>query len=257
MAKPNATRDQQIAEHGTILRGPIGSRLHGVTTAGSDRDEMGVCIEPPEFVTGLETFEQYTFRSQRRGTRSAPGDLELTVYSLRKWAHLAAAGNPTVLLLGFVPADQLVVASPAGLDLQQHMDWFVSDEAAAKFIGYCRSQYAAMRGERGTVRPELVDSFGYDTKYAYHAIRLAVQGREFLSDGTITLPMPEPWREWLIGLRAGAVSYRAACDAIDEQLWELRQLKRTADLPPVARRADINAWLHRTYLAGWAEVERG
>ncbi len=99
---------QAIAEQNTVLRGQVGSGLHGVTTGADDRDEMGVCIEPPEYVIGNARFEQYQFRTQPEGVRSGAGDLDLVVYSLRKWARLTAAGNPTVLLLLFLPEHEIV-----------------------------------------------------------------------------------------------------------------------------------------------------
>ena len=43
-----------IAEKGMILRVQVGSGVHGTSIAGQDdRDEMGLCLEPPQFVTGL------------------------------------------------------------------------------------------------------------------------------------------------------------------------------------------------------------
>ena len=64
---------------------------------------MGICIEPPEYVAGLRRFEQWVYRTQPEGARSGPGDIDRTVYSLRKWCRLALAGNPTVMLLLHVP----------------------------------------------------------------------------------------------------------------------------------------------------------
>ena len=53
-----------IAEQGTILRCQVGSGLHGTAVDGQDdRDEMGLCVEPAEYVTGLRRFEQYVFRT--------------------------------------------------------------------------------------------------------------------------------------------------------------------------------------------------
>jgi hypothetical protein len=73
-----------IAERGTILRCLVGSGVHGTAVEGQDdRDEMGICIEPPEYVIGLRSFEQYIFRTQPEGARSGHGDLDLIVYSLR------------------------------------------------------------------------------------------------------------------------------------------------------------------------------
>src|SRR3978361_1647458 len=83
----NTVWHREIAEANIALRVQVGSGLHGVTIAGTDdRDEMGVCIEPPECVIGLRKFEQYQYRTQPEGARSGSGDLDLTVYSLRKWA---------------------------------------------------------------------------------------------------------------------------------------------------------------------------
>src|SRR5215471_1753097 len=40
-----------VAEPNTVLLGLVGSTVHGVTVDGADdRDEMGICIEPPEYV---------------------------------------------------------------------------------------------------------------------------------------------------------------------------------------------------------------
>jgi hypothetical protein len=63
---------------------------------------MGVCIEPPEYVIGLEHFETWVHRTRPEGVRSEAGDLDFVVNSLRKYARLALRGNPTVLLLLFV-----------------------------------------------------------------------------------------------------------------------------------------------------------
>lgn len=75
-----------VAEPNTILLGLVCSTVHGVTVdSADDRDEMGICIQPPAYVAGLRVFEQWVYRTQPEGTRSGPGDLDRTVYSLRKW----------------------------------------------------------------------------------------------------------------------------------------------------------------------------
>jgi hypothetical protein len=54
-AHPHASQEaRQIAEAGMILRVQVGSGVHGTSISGQDdRDEMGLCLEPPQFVTGL------------------------------------------------------------------------------------------------------------------------------------------------------------------------------------------------------------
>jgi hypothetical protein len=96
-----------LAEPNTVLLGLVGSTVHGVTVDdGDDRDKMGICIEPPEYVARLRRFAQWVYRTQPEGARSGPGDVDRTVYSLRKWCRLALSGNPTVMLLLQVPDAQ-------------------------------------------------------------------------------------------------------------------------------------------------------
>jgi hypothetical protein len=50
--------ERDIAEDGLIIRTLVGSTIHGLVLDGTDdRDEMGVCIEPPDYVAGLKRFE--------------------------------------------------------------------------------------------------------------------------------------------------------------------------------------------------------
>ncbi len=66
--------EAEIAEQGTILRVLVGSGVHGTAIDGQDdRDEMGICIEPPDHVIGLLRFEQYVVRTQPDGVSSGRG----------------------------------------------------------------------------------------------------------------------------------------------------------------------------------------
>jgi uncharacterized protein len=66
--------------------------------------------------------------------------LDLAIYSLRKWAKLAAAGNPTVLLLLFVPEHEIVHVEGPGRDLRSRADMFVSKDCGRRFIGPCSTR---------------------------------------------------------------------------------------------------------------------
>ena len=89
--EPDPDRARSIALDGLILHGLVGSTVHGLgNPATDDRDEMGICVEPPENVVGLRRFDHYVSRTQPDGVPSGPGDLDLTVYGLR---DLAASGN--------------------------------------------------------------------------------------------------------------------------------------------------------------------
>ncbi|SCX37611.1 Predicted nucleotidyltransferase [Klenkia marina] len=264
---PHASEEaRRIAEEGTILRVQVGSGVHGTSIGGQDdRDEMGICLEPPQYVTGVarvgdgipfEQYQRHTVWDRPGGlaNRSGAGDLDVVVYSARKWARLALAGNPTVLLLLFVPDAEVVHRDEAGAELVDNAHRFVSRLAADRFLGYLTGQRAAMTGEVGahTNRPELVALHGYDTKYAMHALRLGVQGVELLSTGRITLPVPEPDRSYLRAVRRGEVPLAEVVAAVDAAEQRLIGLRESSTVPDEPDRAWVDAWLHRSYLASWA-----
>ena len=162
MRNPHSTpQHRRVALGGEILRCLVGSGVHGTAIDGQDdRDELGICIEPAEYVIGLRRFEQYIYRDQPEGVRSGPGDLDLTVYSLRKWMRLAVSGNPTVLLPLFVPDEHVLVRGELGDELHGPAPAIVSRQAGDPFLGYLRAQrdsLLGLRGGRHTNRPELVE----------------------------------------------------------------------------------------------------
>lgn len=238
-----------------IFRCQVGSGIHGVTIGGyDDRDEMGMCVERPEYVIGLSKFEQYIYRTQAEGVRSGYGDLDLTVYSLRKWTRLALAGNPTVLMPLFVPQSEVVVDSEVGRGLRAHPERFLSRQTAARFLGYMqaqREQMLGLRGKKHTNRPELIALHGFDTKFAYHMVRLGIQGVELLTTGRVTLPMAEPDRTWLRELREGKHSMTEALDRAVALEAELLALRDSSTLPEHPDYGRANEWLIGVYRREW------
>ena len=113
-AHPHASEEaRRIAERGMILRVQVGSGVHGTAIAGQDdRDELGVCLEPPEFVTGLARvpngmrgvgpsirfgqYERHTAWDRPGGVanRSGAGDLDVVIYSARKCSTRSPRRRP-------------------------------------------------------------------------------------------------------------------------------------------------------------------
>lgn len=239
-----------IADENTILRGLVGSTAHGTGLDGhEDRDEMGICIEPPETVAGISTFEQYIFRTQPEGVRSGPGDLDLVIYSLRKFCHLAYKGNPSILMLMWLP--EYMTKEVLGVQLIQIRDAFVSREAGWRYLGYLTAQRAGLTGQRSpkVARPELVERFGYDTKYAMHALRLGLQGIEYLTHRRISIPIQEPDREYLRSVRRGELSVTKVIEDIDRIAAELKDL--TERSTAIADLATINRFLVEAHQRHW------
>ena len=259
MGRHSGDEFRRIALAGTILRCQVGSGVHGTAIEGTDdRDEMGICIEPPEYVIGLRRFEQFIYRTQPEGHRSGHGDLDLTIYSLRKWTRLALQGNPTVLLPLFVPDDEITVITPLGEDLRAHKGMFLSRQAGHRFAGYLHAQRRGLLSHDGkgrdVTRPELVEAYGWDTKYGAHMVRLGVQGTELLETGRITLPVPEPWRTWIRDLRTGGHTMQEALDVAGDFEDRLRELTQSSPLREYPAREAADEWLISVYQQAWREM---
>ena len=261
MSTANENSHKAIAEQTTILRGLVGSSVHGLVLSGTDdRDEMGVCVEPCRYVVGFGEFEHWVYRSAAEresnpGARSRAGDLDLTIYSLRKWTRLALQGNPTVLLLLFLPDDALVSTTNAGKQLQGLAPCFASRQAGRRFLGYLEAQRQRLVGERGQRdinRTELVEQFGYDTKYAMHMLRLGHQGVEFLESGRLTLPMKDPVRAHLMDVRQGRSNLESVLDECRQLEARLTAMMDSSPLPMEPDFKTIESFVMDTYLTAWA-----
>jgi uncharacterized protein len=261
-----SSRDEQhsLVERSTILRGTVGSTVHGLHHGGQDdRDEMAIFLEPPEFLVGLRLaqsgnswgpFEHYIERTQPEGARSGPGDLDLVAYSLRKWLRLALSGNPTVLLLLFSPEGSLLVCTDRGHALRALAPAIVSRKAGPRFEGYMRAQKERLigtRGQRRVNRPELIEAHGFDTKYAMHVTRLGLQGIELLTTGRLTLPMAEPERSRVMAIRRGEVMFDEAIAEIEGIERRLQEAVKDSPLRDEPDHGRVDEFLIDSYREAW------
>jgi predicted nucleotidyltransferase len=254
------TRTQ--AEGRTILRALVGSTVHGLNVQDGveDRDEMGVLVEPFEAVVGFRSFEQFIYRTaaEREGkqdAKSRAGDLDLVIYSLRKYLRLCLSGNPTMMLPLFAPPHAVIVCTPLGEELRTLAPAIASRRAGHAFLGYLRAQKQRLRGERGQMRvrrPELVARDGYDSKYAMHLCRLGYQGLEFVRSGRLTLPMAEPERGWLYRLRQGEIPFAEMQARADEIEAALEAAIPASPLPEEPDQPAVEAWMQSAYRRVWA-----
>ena len=170
-------------------------------------------------------------RAHGRTPPSQAGDLDLTVYSLRKYAKLAASGNPTVQILLFV---EPLFVNRWGARLRENAHLFASKEAGARFLGYLQAQRERLLGQRGQMRvtrTELIERHGYDTKFAMHAVRLGYQGIEYLESGRLTLPMAEG-REYCMAVRLGEVPLAEVVRVLEELETKICVLTYGAETVP-------------------------
>ena len=134
-----------------------GSELHGAKVHGTDDlDIYGVYIEPPDRVLGLESMPHFVWSTAGADRRNGPNDVDVTLYSLKKWAGLACKGNPTALHFLFA---KNTVENPIWNEIVSKTDIFRGRSCGKQFIGFADDQLQRMavqkgRGKKGQ-RPEI------------------------------------------------------------------------------------------------------
>lgn len=254
--KHSTERNWRTANDNLILLTEVGSRLHGTGLDYDDQDMQGVCIEPPNVMLGISEFELYEYRTKPVSVRSGAGDVDLSVYGLAKWVRLICRGNPSVLMPLFAPEHATYRINWVGQALRESVGLFLSREHAKPFLGYIGGQRRSMVGERAARvnRPELVEAYGYDTKYAYHALRIAMQGIELMSEGRITLPMAPHRAQYLIDVREGKFTQSEVLEKLGRLESDLlHAAENTVKLPERVDTDYVNNWLVRTYRRWWEE----
>ena len=243
-----------------ILLVEVGSTAHGTgLPGGEDHDETAIVVESPAQVLGLgPPLANHMQRTQPEGKRSGPGDTDRQVYSLRSFLAMAAAGNPSILLTLWAP---IIEVSGVGEALIGLREAFVGRHVLPRYRGYMQSQVMRMQGLKGSghgrrgggKRDELVAAHGYDTKFAMHAARLGYQGRELVTTGGLSLPVPAEAGEWLRAVRRGEIPYEdwlARVGELDAELAALAEDERFPDGPDRARIEAFSITAHRQ-VWGW------
>lgn len=230
----------------------VGSTAHGMSVGNDDLDFMVVWTESfADLVTFAQNKGSRQIRTAAEGAKSQPGDIDLSVHTMRRFAHLAAGGNPSILAALFTPADKLMVGADFPRAELAKMGHTIT--AGNAFLGYMDRQIK--RWKEGTTgkrvyRPQLVKEHGYDTKYAAHAIRLAGQGIEFMETGKITIPIPEESAWFLRDIRSGKVEEALALRMAEELREHLFKAVSTAALPEYCPQDEINQFLVEWH-EGW------
>lgn len=138
-----------------------GSELHGAKVHGTDDlDIYGVYVEPPEMVLGLESMPHFVWSTAGNDRRNGPNDVDITLYSLKKWAGLACKGNPTALHFLFAESD---LRNAIWADVVRNRSIFLARIFVKQFLGFADDQLKRMTGSKGRgkkgQRPEIEEKY--------------------------------------------------------------------------------------------------
>jgi uncharacterized protein len=245
-----------------------GSRMHGgVGIKPSDIDISGVYIQPVEHILGIaqmregdDGFKHFfnpdvqVWSTGNDNSKNTADDVDLNLYSLRKWANMAATGNTNALEFLFVPNSTASSTNAAIWDkhIVSNAQHFISKRAAFHFAEFAKGMLKRIKGE-GTgkhgQRPALIEEFGYDTKAAMHLIRVLEEGKELMDTGRITLPRPNA--QLLTRIRGGEFDFVEIEFMYDQRLAYLYEAQARSSLPAELDRAKISEIITAAQIEFW------
>lgn len=217
---------QRLADRG-LIRSPawlpgnvqyetiMGSVAYGVSSDTSDIDVYGWAIPPkedifphlrgeiPGFGEPAKRFQVYQeHHVEDKDALAGHGRMyDLTIFGIVKFFQLAMENNPNIVDSLFTPATCVLHTTKVGVLVREHRKIFLHKGAWPKFKGYAYAQLhkIAIKRPRGK-RAELVAEHGYDTKFAYHVVRVIGEVEQILTAGDIDL---ERDNETLKAIRRG------------------------------------------------------
>jgi predicted nucleotidyltransferase len=231
-----------------------GSQAHGAKLGVTDdTDWYGLYIPPANKVLGLEREEHFVFTTGGKLGGNGPSDVDVCLYTLLKWAGLAAKGNPSALHFLFAP---LEFTTDTWQQVAAHRELFLAKGHVKPFLGFADDQMKRLLGQKGQKnihRAELEKVHGYDTKYAMHVIRLYGEAKELMENGRITLPRPN--KDELIEIRKGKYSL-AEIQELGRQLEsEALAAQDSSPLPDRVDKQAISSLIADVHLQFWTEID--
>jgi predicted nucleotidyltransferase len=180
----------------------MGSAAYGVSSDSSDLDVYGWAVPPkeevfphlrgevPGFGRQVKRFEQYQeHHVEDRDALAGHGRMyDFTIFGIVKFFQLAMENNPNVIDCLFTPSTCVLHCTRVGNLVRENRRLFLHKGAWPKFKGYAYSQLhkLAIKQPRGK-RADLVAEHGFDTKFAYHVVRLIGEVEQILLEGDIDL----------------------------------------------------------------------
>lgn len=229
-------------EERTIILSPTGSYAYGTNTEASDKDFKGVCIPPIEYYLGLESFNEYN-TSGGKNFRNTSDDVDVNIIHINKFVKDAMQGVPNNIEILFVRQEDYLKVTPLGQLLIDHRHLFLSKHIQKKFGGYAYSQIQKLKNKQsnGTGRQDLIEEFGFDTKFFMHTIRLLTSAIEILETGDFSTYRTN--RHLLLDCRNGKYNFEEALEMVEMYDNQLKGSLEKSSLPKTPDYRRINKLL--------------
>jgi predicted nucleotidyltransferase len=233
----------------------MGSVAYGVANTNddeeiSDFDLYGFCIPPKEIVFphtggaiwGFGSYKEgmpknhfgqfqhhHVFDPSARGGKGREYDLQ--IYNIVKYVQLCMECNPNMIDSLFTPETCVLHCTSIGAILRDNRKKFLHQGICDRFKGYAYAQVHKMQTrqpEEGSKREQLREKHGYDTKFAYHIVRLLGEAEQLLLEADLDLQRN---REMLKSIRRGEWTITQILDYFEQKRLALEEARTRSPLP--------------------------
>lgn len=214
----------------TILLSLTGSQAYGTNIDDSDHDYRGVCIPPMEYYLGLEYFNEYK-NSGGKNFKDKKDSKDVVIHHVNKFVKDAMDGTPNNIEILFTRPEDYVKITELGQLLIDNRHLFLSKKVKNRFGGYARSQAQKLinKNSNGTGRRDLIEKYGYDTKFFMHSVRLLTSAIEILDTGDYSTYRTN--RDFLLECRNGKYTLEEALWMIEDYDVRLNESFNRSELP--------------------------
>lgn len=219
----------------------MGSVAYGVSSDTSDVDVYGFCMPPKEMVfphlggevpgfgRQLQRFE--VWQEHHINDKEAGKEYDFAIYSIVRFFQLCMEMNPNMVDALFVPRRCIIHTTAVGELVRENRKIFLHKGAWHKFKGYSFAQMSKIKNKTNSSNPKRaadVEKNGYDTKFAYHVVRLLSEVEQIMMEHNLDL---ERNREQLKSIRRGEWTLEQIEDWFTEKEKALEGLYLASTLP--------------------------
>lgn len=187
-------------ENNVVWEVMTGSMAYGISSNTSDVDVYAVTIPPksvifPHVAGEILGFDQpierfYKWQEYHVKDKEKNKMYDFTVFSIVKYFKLCMDCNPNMIDSIFVPRRCVLYSNAIGEHIRENRFLFLNKAAWKTFRSYSFSQMAKLRNKNRSENPtraELIQKYGFDTKFGSHAVRLLLQIEEMLLTGDLDI----------------------------------------------------------------------
>jgi uncharacterized protein len=219
----------------------MGSVAYGVSNDMSDIDIYGFCIPPKGLIfphlageilgfgRQLERFNQW--EEHHINDVSTQRQYDMSIYSIVKYFQLCMDNNPNMIDSLFTSRRCILHSTQIAERVIEKRKIFLHKGAWHKFKGYAYSQMSKIDGGQNSSNPRRakdIAQYGYDTKFAYHVVRLLGEVEQIMIEHDLDL---ERNREQLKSIRRGEWELEYLRQWFADKEKSLEQVYTTSTLP--------------------------